>query len=141
DPFNFGVVVNKTVDAALVPVNRIRYATLFWIGVSGLVGSLVARAFARRLSERVELLAAGSRQIASGNLEARIQEDSADELSDLAKSFNGMAEALHARRARILKQPKETMLWNETLEKRVEDGTRELRQAQDMLLRSRSLAA
>jgi signal transduction histidine kinase len=141
DPFTFGVIVNKTVDAALVPVNRIRFATLFWIGVSGVVGSLVARAFARRLSERVDLLAAGSRQIASGNLEARIAEDSSDELADLAKSFNGMAASLHAARAQILTQTKEIMVWNETLEKRVEDGTRELRQAQDMLLRSRSLAA
>ncbi|HET6150451.1 MAG TPA: ATP-binding protein [Polyangia bacterium] len=141
DPFAFGVVVNKTLDAALVPVNRIRFATLFWIGVSGVVGSLVARAFAHRLSERVELLAAGSRQIASGNLEARIPEDSSDELSDLAQSFNGMAASLHAARAQILTQTKEIMVWNETLEKRVEDGTRELRQAQDMLLRSRSLAA
>ena len=33
------------------------------------------------------------------------------------------------------------MAWNQTLEKRVEDKTTELRQAQDMLLRSRSLSA
>jgi two-component system NtrC family sensor kinase len=141
EPFTFGVVVNKAVDAALVPVNRIRLATLFWIGVSGVVGSLIARAFARRLSERVELVAAGSRQIASGNLEARIEEDSSDELTDLARSFNGMATSLDAARVQIVAQTKEIMVWNETLEKRVEDGTRELRQAQDLLLRSRSLAA
>ena len=42
-------------------------------------GWLVARTFAGRLAERVGILAAGSRQIASGNLEARIEEDSSDE--------------------------------------------------------------
>ena len=141
DPFGFGVVVDKTVDAALVPVNRIRIATLFWIGVSGVIGSLVARAFARRLSERVEVLAAGSRQIASGNLESRIEEDSTDELGALAKAFNTMAGSLDAARVQILAQTKEIVVWNETLEKRVDEKTRELRQAQDMLLRSRSLAA
>ena len=101
----------------------------------------MARTFARRLSDRVELLAAGSRQIASGNLETRIEKDSNDELGDLAQAFNSMAASLDGARAQILAQTNEIMLWNQTLEKRVEDGTRELRQAQDLLLRSRALAA
>jgi signal transduction histidine kinase len=141
DAFGFGVVVNKAIDAALLPVNRIRLATLFWIGVSGVIGSIVARTFARRLSDRVELLADGSRQIASGNLETRIEKDSNDELGDLAQAFNSMAASLDSARGQILAQTNEIMLWNQTLEKRVEDGTRELRQAQDLLLRSRALAA
>jgi len=140
-PFGFGVVVDKTIDAALLPVNRIRFATLFWIGVSGVIGSIVARAFARRLADRVDLLAAGSRQIAAGNLETRIEEDASDELGDLAHAFNSMAISLDGARRQILAQTNEIMVWNQTLEKRVEDGTRELRQAQDMLLRSRALAA
>jgi signal transduction histidine kinase len=140
-PFGFGVVVDKTVDAALLPVNRIRLATLFWIGVSALIGSVVARVFARRLSQRVEVLAAGSRAIAAGNLETRIEQRSRDELGDLAKAFNTMATSLDTARAKIVQQTTEIMAWNETLEKRVEDKTAELRQAQDLLLRSRSLAA
>ena len=140
-PWGFGVVVDKAVDAALVPVNRIRWATLFWIGVSALVGSVVARAFARRLADRVEVLAAGSRQIAAGNLETRIDETTEDELGDLAAAFNSMATSLDDARSKILQQTKEIMTWNETLERRVEEKTAELRQAQDLLLRSRSLAA
>jgi two-component system NtrC family sensor kinase len=139
--WGFGVVVDKTVDAALVPVNRIRLATLFWIGVSALVGSVVARAFARRLADRVEVLAAGSRQIAAGNLETRIEEGADDELGDLAEAFNTMAGSLDAARTKIVQQTTEIMAWNETLERRVEEKTGELRQAQDLLLRSRSLAA
>jgi two-component system NtrC family sensor kinase len=141
EPFGFGVVVNKAVDAALLPVNRIRLATLFWIGVSGLIGSVVARAFARRLAQRVGTLAAGSRQIAAGNLETRIEQTSTDELGDLAAAFNTMAGSLDAARGQILAQTKEIMAWNETLERRVDEKTKELRQAQDLLLRSRSLAA
>lgn len=140
-PYGFGVVVDRHVEAALAPVDQIRLATLFWIGVSALIGSVVARAFARRIARRVDVLADGSRQIAAGKLETRIEAGSADELGDLAKAFNSMADALGGARDRILQQNKEILAWNETLERRVEEKTRELRQAHDLLLRSRSLAA
>jgi signal transduction histidine kinase len=140
-PWGFGVVVEKTVDAALVPVNRIFFATGFWIFVSAVIGFVVARAFARRLADRVDVLATGSRQIAAGNLETRIEASAGDELGDLARAFNQMASSLDAARLKIVQQTNEIMSWNETLERRVEDKTQELRQAQDLLLRSRSLAA
>src|SRR5262249_764446 len=93
-PWGFGVLVDKTVQAALVPLDDIRWATRFWIGVSVVIGSLVAWAFARRLTDRVELLAGGSREIAAGNLEARIDRGASDELGDLAIAFNEMAASL-----------------------------------------------
>jgi signal transduction histidine kinase len=140
-PWGFGVVVEKAVDVAFAPVSRIVWSTRFWIAVSIIVGSVVARVFAQRLSTRVEILAAGSRQIAAGNLETRIAKGSNDELGDLAVAFNKMAEGLDGARAKITQQTNEIMSWNQTLERRVEDKTRELREAQDLLLRSRSLAA
>jgi signal transduction histidine kinase len=140
-PWGFGVLVEKRVDAALRTVDILRWATLFWLGVSIVVGSIAARLFARRLAARVEGLAAGSRQIAAGHLEARIPAGAADELGDLAVAFNKMAEGLDDARQKITAQTNEIMAWNQTLEKRVEDKTRELRDAQELLLRSRSLAA
>jgi signal transduction histidine kinase len=109
--------------------------------ISVIVGALAAFIFARRLSERVAALAAGSKQIAAGNLETRIAQDGRDELANLATSFNQMASALDAARKKITQQTNEIMAWNQTLEKRVEEKTTELRQAQDLLLRSRSLSA
>src|SRR6185437_8707532 len=47
-----GALVDKTVDAALLPVSRITWATLLWIAVAALIGSIAARIFARRLSDR-----------------------------------------------------------------------------------------
>jgi len=140
-PWGLGAVVDKTVTDALRPVALIRWATLFWMLVSIVVGSLAAWFFARRLSDRVAALAAGSKQIAAGNLETRIPQDGADELTNMATSFNQMATALDAARKKITQQTNEIMAWNQTLEKRVEEKTAELRQAQDMLLRSRSLSA
>ncbi len=140
-PWGLGAVVDRTVSDALRPVALIRWATLFWMLVSVVVGSLAAWMFARRLSDRVAALAAGSKQISAGNLETRIVQDGSDELSNLATSFNQMATSLDAARKKITQQTNEIMAWNQTLEKRVEDKTTELRQAQDLLLRSRSLSA
>ena len=140
-PWGLGAVVDRTVDAALQPVNRIRFATLLWLMVSALIGFVAARIVARRLAGRVAVLATGSHQIAAGNLETRIPEEGSDELTNLAAAFNQMAVALDGARNKITQQTSEIMAWNQTLEKRVEDKTAELRQAQDLLLRSRSLSA
>src|SRR4029077_7409980 len=71
-PWGLGAVVDKTVSEALRPVATIRWATLFWMLVSIIVGSLGAWLLARRLIDRLAALAAGSKQIASGNLDTRI---------------------------------------------------------------------
>src|SRR5204863_3336336 len=71
----------------------------------------------------------------------RIGQDGRDELANLASWFNQRARSVDAARKKITQQTNEIMAWNQTLEKRVEDKTAELRQAQDMLLRSRSLSA
>jgi len=139
--WGLGAVVDKTVADALGPVNDITRATIFWMIFSIIIGSPISWLLARRLSDRVAALAAGSKQIAAGNLETRIPQDGRDELANLAISFNQMASSLDAARKKITQQTNEIMAWNQTLEKRVEEKTGELRQAQDMLLRSRSLSA
>jgi signal transduction histidine kinase len=136
-----GALVDKTVDAALLPVNQITLATLLWIAVAALIGSFAARIFARRLSDRVAALVAGSRQIEAGKLEARIAATAPDELGELATAFNQMAAGLEGARLKITQQTDEIKAWNQTLERRVEEKTAELRQAQDLLFRSRSLSA
>ena len=140
-PWGLGAVVDRTVSDALKPVETIVGATFLWIGVSIIVAFMGAFLLARRVSDRVAALAAGSKQIAAGNLETRIAQDGRDELASLATSFNQMASSLDAARKKITQQTNEIMAWNQTLEKRVEEKTAELRQAQDLLLRSRSLSA
>jgi signal transduction histidine kinase len=140
-PWGLGAIVDKTVDAALRPVDQIRFATWLWIGVAMFVGWIAARILARRLAARVAAVAAGSHQIAAGNLETRIPAEGRDEIAELAGAFNQMATALDGARKKITQQTNEILAWNQTLEKRVEEKTTELRQAQDLLLRSRSLSA
>jgi signal transduction histidine kinase len=136
-----GVVVEKRLEAALAQVRSLRLSTIYWMSVSGLVAAIVGGLLARSLSGRVGTLVQGARNIAQGKLDAQIDPRSNDELGNVARAFNAMATSLDTARREILRQTEEIKGWNETLEGRVEDKTRELRQAQDLLLRSRSLAA
>jgi two-component system NtrC family sensor kinase len=140
-PFNVGIIVERKLEAALSPVRKISFATIYWMGVSALVAAVVGGALARTLSGRVGALAEGARKIAQGRLDTHLEVSTSDELGELAKAFNAMATSLDAARTEILRQTDEIMAWNETLEKRVDEKTKELRDAQDLLLRSRSLAA
>jgi two-component system, NtrC family, sensor kinase len=137
----FGVVVERSEQEALSPVRRLALSTIFWIGVSGFVAALIGAALARSLSGRVGALVQGARQIAQGKLDTELEVQSNDELGELAKAFNAMTTSLDAARLEILRQTEEITAWNETLEKRVEQKSKELRDTQDLLLRSRSLAA
>jgi two-component system, NtrC family, sensor kinase len=137
----FGVVVERPEREALSPVRRLGLLTVFWIGVSGFVAALIGAALARSLAGRVGALVHGARQIAQGKLETELEVQSNDELGELAKAFNAMTTSLDAARLEILRQTEEITAWNETLEKRVEQKSKELRDTQDLLLRSRSLAA
>jgi signal transduction histidine kinase len=139
--FHFGVVVERWVESALRPARRLGYTTAYWVGVAALVAAVVGVALSRSLSYRVGSLLKGSKDIARGKLDMRLQVSSNDELGELATSFNAMATSLDAARKEIIAQTDEIMNWNASLEKRVEEKTRELRDAQDLLLRSRSLAA
>jgi two-component system NtrC family sensor kinase len=139
--FMLGVVVERWLDAALRPARRLGWTTAYWVGVAAFVAALVGAALARSLSSRVGSLLRGSQGIAQGKLDMRLEVSSNDELGELAKSFNAMASSLDAARGEITQQTRQIMGWNESLEKRVEDKTKELREAQDLLLRSRALAA
>ncbi len=138
--FPMGVVIERAEASALAPIRRLGWATLYWIGVSGAVAAAVGSVFARSVSKRVRALADGSRAIAQGRLDTRLPIPSNDEFGDLVRAFNAMTTSLEAARTELRRQTTEITSWNETLEKRVEEKTLELRDAQEMLLRSRSLA-
>jgi two-component system, NtrC family, sensor kinase len=139
--FMLGVVVERWEEAAMRTARRLGWTTAYWVGVAAFVAALVGAAFARSLSGRVGSLLRGSQDIAQGKLDLRLEVSSNDELGELAKSFNAMTSSLSAARSEITQQTHEIKGWNRSLEKRVEAKTKELREAQDLLLRSRALAA
>jgi two-component system NtrC family sensor kinase len=104
-------------------------AALCVLFILGLL-SFVARRITRPLGVMVD--AAG--KIASGDLAHRVGVGSRDEIGRLARAFNRMTDELSLAHEDLTQ-------WGRTLERRVEERTRELRDTQDQLVVSEKLAS
>src|SRR5262249_37019564 len=113
----------------------------FWLGASIAFAVIVGIFFARGISRPVNLLAQGARRIAQGDFDHKIKALARDEIGLLSEAFNSMGTELQRSLERIAAQNRELEQWNAELQKRVEQRTRELREAQDQLLLSKKLAA
>ncbi|MBM3298300.1 MAG: HAMP domain-containing protein, partial [Candidatus Aminicenantes bacterium] len=87
-----------------------------------------------RIVKPLQKIAAATQEIARGDLSHRVEVGSRDEIGRLADSFNRMADNLETANEKLLD-------WTRTLEKRVEERTRELREAQEGLVQSEKLAS
>ncbi|MFB3817297.1 MAG: ATP-binding protein [Candidatus Methylomirabilales bacterium] len=85
-------------------------------------GLLWVRLHVRRLTRPIRTLAAGAEALARGDLDRRIAAERRDELGELARSFNGMAESLQLRYREIQEL-------NVGLEAKVRERTKALEEA------------
>jgi two-component system NtrC family sensor kinase len=76
----------------------------------------------------------GTKEIAAGHLQHRLTVDRRDELGELALSFNHMAQDLDAAQHELID-------WSNTLERKVEQKSRELQTAQDQVLHMEKMAS
>jgi len=102
------------------------------------IGSVL---FSKGLTRNLRLLTEGAKQIGAGDLKAKIEIRSRDEVSELASSFNAMVDALRSSREAIEK-------YNRELETKVEERTAQLhdinariKEVQEKLLKTTQLAA
>ena len=79
-------------------------------------------------------MALATREIARGELDQTVAVGSRDELGALAESFNQMT--FHLREAN-----EKLVDWGKTLERKVDERTRELREVQSHLIQSEKLAS
>ncbi len=143
-----GVLVWQPEAIAFAHARSLRARTLYWLLVSALVAIIVGVGLARDVARRVRELVTRTERLAQGDFQARLEADGDDELAQLGRSFNRMAgdlgtaaDAIRRRNEEISGKNEEISRWNRELEGRVEDKTRELRTAEELLLRSRSMAA
>ena len=117
---------------------NIRESTFRMLGFAlGFVvlAALAVALFVHRLIYRPLLdLETGAQRIAEGNLDEAIPVRSADEFGQLAGSFNAMTVALRNSQAELRE-------WGRTLEKKVEERTRQLRLAEAEAAQSEKLAS
>jgi signal transduction histidine kinase len=122
------VAVDETAADALAEARLLARRTLAAIGVALLAGIALALLAGGALVRPIRALHRGAAALAGGELGHRVAgADRRDELGDLARGFNAMAEEIER--------------WNKELAQRVDEKTREAREAQDLLLRAQKLAA
>lgn len=121
--------------------NGIRSRFMYWTLVSIIVAVIFGFYFSRSQATPIKKLAAGVLDVARGNLDTRVQVDSADEIGELADTFNYMAGELKHQKGEIERQSEEIRSWNRELQVRVEARTRELKETQGYLIHSQKLAA
>jgi HAMP domain-containing protein len=126
-PLGWSVIVEQPLGEAFAPVYgaMLRTAALLMVGLAlSILASLV---LARKMVTPIRKLQEGAARIGAGALDHRIEIRTGDELEALADQFNSMAGQLQASYA--------------TLEQKVEERTRELREVFEALqIRSRELA-
>ncbi len=89
---------------------------------------------ATNVTKPLRVMVEATDRIAQGDLSHRVRIDLKDEIGHLAESFNRMTEKLVVANENLTQ-------WGRTLERRVEERTRELREAQDALVQSEKLAS
>ena len=104
---------------------QVREVELNYFAILGLTMLAVVFGFvwlgtyiARRITVPLEALAAGSREIAEGNLDYRVQLQAPDELGILVTSFNQMAEEINQSRQKLEQANSELRATNEHLDER-----------------------
>jgi two-component system NtrC family sensor kinase len=127
------------IDVSLKPTDERIVASevnLILIGVATLVSlaCLIKFLMNRFLNQPVRELIEGTHRVAQGDLDFEIPIRSEDELGIFARSFNQMTEDLKRAKTALTE-------WGNRLEHLVDERTRDLREAQERLIRSEKLAS
>lgn len=127
-----GVLQSKR--EVLKTTRNMKVQILYWLGASMFIAVVLGIFLARSISIPINRCAEAAIKMAKGNLEQKIDIKSGDEAGKLAQVFNYMA-------GELKKSYDEIKRWNLELQKRVEERTRELKEAHEQLLRTQKMAA
>jgi len=103
-------------------------------GLTSIILLLILSAITSTIIKPLQGMVQATQRIAQGELNHRVTVDWRDEIGQLAESFNRMTENLKLANENLIQ-------WSKTLERRVEERTRELKEMQDYLVQSEKLAS
>ncbi|TMA27569.1 MAG: sensor histidine kinase [Deltaproteobacteria bacterium] len=122
------IAIDEPAEDALAESRVLARRTAAAVAIALVAGVALALLASRAIVRPIRALHQGAAALAGGELGHRVvAADRGDELGDLARAFNTMAAEIER--------------WNRELAQRVEEKTREAREAQDLLLRAQKLAA
>ena len=87
----------KSQDRSLAPFRRIQFGLVALGFFAALAGISVSVFLARTVTTPVAKLVEGTKMVAAGNFDVRVDLERNDEISDLARSFNTMTQGLRER--------------------------------------------
>ncbi|MFO0581371.1 MAG: ATP-binding protein [Anaeromyxobacter sp.] len=128
------VLVTVPARAAFAHVEEMRRAVLLSIFVVTAGVLLLSFLLARRTTAGIARIDAAARALGAGELAVRLPDQGRDEIGEVSRTFNAMADELQRSRAKLER-------WNEELQAEVEARTAELRAAQAQLVETQKLAA
>lgn len=130
----FSVIVEQPLAILAAPTRLLRGQVALWLAVGALAAIASGFILGRSILEPLERLAAAAARIGAGIFGERIKDSEFDaEFAELATSFNTMSHA-------IAERDREIQEWNQELQRRIDQRSRELEAAQDALLSSRKMA-
>ncbi len=136
------VYVQESIQAAYHTAARMRsqiLRLLIWVIIAIIVLSL---AVSRHITQPLRALKDAARKVGMGQFEDFPEVlTTNDEIGDLAQAFLSMSESLKEKTGELVDTKQELERLNRTLEKRVEARTRELKAAQEELIKKERLAA
>lgn len=110
---------------------------LIILGVSLVFGGIITILFPSRITKPIESLIRATKKVKKGDYSYRIEnKGKADEICVLADSFNEMLHTIDDTHQSNLELLYETQRFNETLNEKVEDATRAIREQQNELVRA-----
>jgi two-component system sensor histidine kinase AtoS len=95
------VLVAISLQGMYGEIQRTRLTIVFFGLGAALVGCLAALLLSRRITSPIDMLRAGALAVAGGDLTHRIEVRSADEIGELATTFNRMTSDLQAQQAAL----------------------------------------
>jgi nitrogen fixation/metabolism regulation signal transduction histidine kinase len=113
-------VVGKVVPSAPTNLSKMRRGIAFILAFAATIIFLIAlwisSLIAREITEPIRKLVKGTREVAGGNLDHRVDIDAKDEVGMLAESFNIMTEKLN-QYAEELRRVEKSAAWREVAQK------------------------
>ena len=139
-----GVVrVGVTVENVNAQINKLSKVVILITILVVFISIVIAFFLIKILLSPIQALALGTKKIAAGDLSYRVPLTSNDELSDLAKSFNSMAQDLKSHVDELNSEKQDLLQLKMMLEQRsveLEETVRKMQSIQEELLRSEKFA-
>lgn len=135
------VLVQQPLEEAHKVSERMKEEILLFMMIGGTLTILIGIYFTTGLVRPIRQLQSAMEKVGEGHFVTQLSIRTRDEIGQLADKFLWMTHALKDKSEQLLHAHQKLENWNKELERRVDERTRELREAQGELIKKERLAA